>query len=132
MKKFYPIICFCIFILIFGCTKKSADGSADDFNSPFGKIGKKVYSIGDLTAFNSMLYHHPVRGMQGRFPGSRNTTALFVETQVLYPEAAAHKKIGYERNGMEVERDLYPRTDLSGRRNRQKYGRDRRGNLRIL
>jgi|GEM_PF-1909995 len=93
MRKICLTVCICVFVLVCGCAKKVADDSAEDFNSPFGKIGKKVYSIGDLTAFNSMLYHHPVRGMQGRFPGSRNTTALFVETQVLYPEASAHKKL---------------------------------------
>jgi len=101
MKKIFGLI-ICLGILIFavGYVRKcSKDKTSGEFDAPFGKIAKKTYSIGDLTAFNSMLYHHPVRGMQGRFPGNRNTTTLFIETQVLYPEAASVRRL--VMNGLE-------------------------------
>jgi len=90
MKKFGLIVC-CLGILIFsGCTRRDRPVSVLD--GPFGRIGKKTYTIADLTAFSSMRYYHPVRSMEGRFPGNRSTTTLFIETQVLYPEAQAYRK----------------------------------------
>lgn len=68
------------------------EASPSDYDAPFGKIAGKTYTIGDFTAFTSMLYHHPVISKEGRFPGNRNTTTLFVETQVLYNEASSVKK----------------------------------------
>ena len=104
-KKIILIICLAIVIsVVFFFVKKNVANEKSDygeFNYPFAKIAGKTYTIGDLTAFNNMLYHHPVRGLEdrGRFPGKRNTTTIFVETQVLYPEASALKK--QVMNGLE-------------------------------
>ena len=91
MKKFGLTLCLCGLVLFigFGCSKKS---DPEGIDAPFGKIGRKTYSISDLIAFNSMMYHHPVREMEERFPGRRNTTTSFIETQVLYSEAQTYKK----------------------------------------
>ncbi|MDR0304669.1 MAG: tetratricopeptide repeat protein [Chitinispirillales bacterium] len=102
MKKFGLTLCLCVSVLVFCCAKKNGrdvKSSADELTAPFGTIAKKTYSIGDLIAFSSMQYHHPVREMRGRFPGSRNTTTLFIETQVLYQEAQEYKK--QVMNGLE-------------------------------
>lgn len=93
MKKFGLTLCLCGLILFFGCSKKDVkDTDPNVLDAPFGIIAGKTYAIGDLIAFNSMMYHHPVREMDGRFPGKRNTTTCFIETQALYQEAYAYKK----------------------------------------
>ena len=96
MKKLAVI---CLVILAVGGTlfvikRNSADNLylEEGLNAPFVKIARNTYSVSDLTAFNIMLYHHPIRGMRDRFPGSRSTSTLFVETQVLYPQASAYRR----------------------------------------
>ena len=97
MNKFRLIIALAVLAVAlvaggFFAIKNANEKKLGEYGEPFGRIAGKKFTIGDLTAFNSMLYHHPVRGMEGRFPGNRQTTTLFIETQVLYPEAAVFRR----------------------------------------
>ena len=89
MKIFFYSAFLCLGLLFLGCAK---DEGETDVNRPFGKIGNRVFTIADLESFNTMRFHHPVRAMDPRFPGERITTTLFIETQVLYPEARAIRR----------------------------------------
>lgn len=89
-KLFIGIAIIAIIVGIFATisSKQKAVGSQEEF----AKIGNKTYTMGEYRSFEAMIYNFPDLARKGFFPGKRLVPSLFIETEILYPEAKKYEK----------------------------------------